>query len=231
MHDPAVPVSRIRFGPFELDPSTGELRKGPTRLKVPDQSIEILKALLENPGHLVTRENLRERLWPSNTFVDFEHGLNAAVRRLREALGADRPKFIETLPRRGYRFVGTIEGRSAIVSATSPPSVTRETASTSGVPAVASPEQPTPRALWAPTTHAASRRLLLISLVVLASGVVLWLGIGRGGRRVATSSVSAPLRSVAITSFPGVEADPALSPDGNQVAFAWDAEAWGHFDI
>jgi len=97
----------IRFGPFTLDLRTGELRSGESRLKVPIQSIEILKALLERPGELVTREELRARLWPSDTFVDFEHGLNAAVSRLREALGdsADAPRFVETLPRRGYRLI------------------------------------------------------------------------------------------------------------------------------
>src|SRR5262245_20956596 len=112
MHDPTVPPRHVNFGPFELDVRSGELRKGSTRLKVPDQSIEILKALIEHPGELVTREQLRERLWPANTFVDFEHGLNAAIRRLREALGdsADAPKYIETLPRRGYRFIGSVEG-------------------------------------------------------------------------------------------------------------------------
>lgn len=85
----------------------GELRKGPTRLKVLYQSIEVLKALLERPGELVTRGELRDRLWPPGTFVDFEHGLNAAVRRLRDALGdsADAPTLIETLPRKGYRFI------------------------------------------------------------------------------------------------------------------------------
>ena len=88
----------VRFDPFELDLSSSELRKGPTRLRVPYQSIEILKALLERPGELVTRDELRQRLWPSNTVVDFEHGLNAAIRRLREALGdsADSPRFVET---------------------------------------------------------------------------------------------------------------------------------------
>ena len=103
MHDWATPGRSIRFGPFELNVRSGELHKGPTRLRVPDQSIEILKALLEQPGELVTRERLRERLWPSDTFVDFEHGLNAAVRRLREALGdsADTPRFVETLPKKG----------------------------------------------------------------------------------------------------------------------------------
>src|SRR5262245_53189718 len=105
MHRPA---SRVRFGAFALDLSSSELRKGPTRLKVPYQSIAILQALLERPGELVTRDELRRRLWPSNTFVDFEHGLNVAIRRLREALGdsADSPTFVETLPRRGYRFIG-----------------------------------------------------------------------------------------------------------------------------
>lgn len=100
-----------QFGPFTLNLHSRELHKGPTRLKVPDQSIEILTALLERPGELVTREELRRRLWPEDTFVDFEHGLNAAVRRLRDALGdsADGPSFVETLPRRGYRFIGALD--------------------------------------------------------------------------------------------------------------------------
>ena len=77
---------------------------------MPDQSIEILTALLERPGHLVTREELRARLWPADTFVDFDAGLNAAIKRLREALGdtADASRFVETLPRRGYRFIGVL---------------------------------------------------------------------------------------------------------------------------
>ena len=100
-----------RFGPFTLNLHSRELHKGPTRLKVPDQSIEILTALLERPGELITREELRRRLWPEDTFVDFEHGLNAAVRRLRDALGdsADAPSFVETLPRRGYRLIGGVD--------------------------------------------------------------------------------------------------------------------------
>ena len=99
----------IRFGPFTLDGRSGELRNGPTRLKVPDQSIAVLQALLERPGELVTREALRDRLWGPDTFVDFEAGLNAAVRRLREALNdsADIPRYVETLPRRGYRFIAS----------------------------------------------------------------------------------------------------------------------------
>ena len=94
----------IRFGAFELDPRTGDLRKAGVRISLPEQPFQVLKALLDRPGDLVTREELRQRLWPAETFVDFEHGLNAAVRRLRDALGdsADVPRFVETLPRRSF---------------------------------------------------------------------------------------------------------------------------------
>ena len=101
----------VRFATFELNLKTGELRKGGVKIRLQDQSFQILSALLERPGKLVTREALHERLWPDDTFVDFEKGLNIAVSKLRQALGdsADEPRFIETLPRRGYRFVGVIE--------------------------------------------------------------------------------------------------------------------------
>jgi DNA-binding winged helix-turn-helix (wHTH) protein len=105
-------VSRVlRFGVFEVDLRSGELRRQGLRLRLPDQSFQVLTLLLEHPGELVSREELREKLWPADTFVDFDHGLNAAVNRLREALGdsADSPRFVETLPRRGYRFIGPIE--------------------------------------------------------------------------------------------------------------------------
>ena len=110
-----------RFGVFEADARTEELRKEGLCLRLPGQSFQVLLLLLENPGELVTREVLRKKLWPEDTFVDFDHGLNAAVNRLREALGdsADHPQFIETLPRRGYRFIGAInhENGSASVGA------------------------------------------------------------------------------------------------------------------
>jgi len=99
------------FGPFEADFQTQEIRKHGVRLRLPAQSFQILRMLLERSGELVTREDLQKALWPSDTFVDFEHGVNAAVNRLREALGdsADRPVFIETLPRRGYKFIAPVE--------------------------------------------------------------------------------------------------------------------------
>lgn len=106
------PQTRILFGPFEADILSQELRKHGIRLPLPGQSFQILKMLLERRGELVTRDELRAALWPSDTFVDFEHSLNSAVNKLRDALGdrADDPRYIETLPRRGYRYVGEAVG-------------------------------------------------------------------------------------------------------------------------
>ena len=103
--------NRARFGPFEVDLHTHELWKFGTRLKLVGQPFEILSVLLSRPLELVTREELRERLWPGDTFVDFNHGLNAAVNKLRDALSdsAENPRYIETLPRRGYRFIAAID--------------------------------------------------------------------------------------------------------------------------
>src|SRR5262245_26004851 len=113
LQPPFSPASLVRFGVFELDLRSGELHKAGARITLQDQPLEILKALLEHPGELVTRDELRQRLWPADTFVDFEHGLNAAVKRLRDALGdsVDSPRYVETIPRRGYRLVLPIEAR------------------------------------------------------------------------------------------------------------------------
>jgi Tol biopolymer transport system component/DNA-binding winged helix-turn-helix (wHTH) protein len=102
---------RLRFGNFEVDLDTGELRKNGLRVKLPDQAFEVLTALLERAGEVVTREQLQQKLWPADTLVDFDHGLNKTINRIREALcdSASTPRFLETLPRRGYRFIGTVE--------------------------------------------------------------------------------------------------------------------------
>jgi len=109
---PAVPTPRtLRFGLFELDLRSGELWKQGRKVRLEGQPVEILICLLERSGELVTRDELRERLWPADTYVNFEHGLNAAVKRLRRALNdsAENPRFVETLPRRGYRFLAPVE--------------------------------------------------------------------------------------------------------------------------
>jgi DNA-binding winged helix-turn-helix (wHTH) protein len=100
----------LRFGEFELDVRSRELRRGSACVRLQEQPLEILRLMLERPGDVITRDELRQRLWPDGTFVDFEHSLNAAIKRLRAALGddADRPAFIETVPRRGYRFVCSV---------------------------------------------------------------------------------------------------------------------------
>jgi Tol biopolymer transport system component/DNA-binding winged helix-turn-helix (wHTH) protein len=120
----------LRFGVFEVDLRTQELRKQGLRLRLPGQSFQVLRLLLERPGELVNREELRGKLWPADTFGDFDHGVNAAVNRLREALGdsADSPKFIETLPRRGYRFIVPVEWSADAAGGSALPSVVAITA-------------------------------------------------------------------------------------------------------
>ena len=109
------PPGRIRFGSHEVDLGSRELRKSGVKIKLEGQPLEILAVLVERPGKLVTREELRRQLWPGNTIVDFEHSINAAVKRLREALddSAETPRFVETLPRRGYRFIHPVDSAAA----------------------------------------------------------------------------------------------------------------------
>jgi DNA-binding winged helix-turn-helix (wHTH) protein/Tol biopolymer transport system component len=114
----------IRFGPFEADLHAGELRKNGTKMRLPQQPFQLLAMLLAQPGELVTREQLQKRLWADDTFVDFDRGLNKAVNRLREALGdsADRPRHIETLPKRGYRFIAAVDAApSPVLKGTASP--------------------------------------------------------------------------------------------------------------
>src|SRR5438552_11511337 len=120
----------LRFGVFEVDVRAGELRKQGARIKLQEQPFHVLTVLLQRPGEVVTREELRSQNWPVDTFVDFDNSLNTAINKLREVLGdsADNPRFIETLPRRGYRFIaqvtgvdGTTRGTATGVSAARPP--------------------------------------------------------------------------------------------------------------
>ena len=101
----------VRFGVFAADLAAGELRKNGVRIRLQEQPFQLLALLLERPAEVVTREDLRQKLWPADTFVDFDHSLNTAVNKVREALGdsASSPRYVETLARRGYRFVATVE--------------------------------------------------------------------------------------------------------------------------
>src|SRR5688572_14621777 len=120
------PPRRARFGVFELDLAAGELHRDGVRVKLQEQPFRLLAIRLERPGQIATREELRERLWPAE-FVDFDHGLNTAVRKLRTALDdtADNPRFIETLARRGYRFIAPVSWNGDTVIAASEPSPRR----------------------------------------------------------------------------------------------------------
>ena len=114
-----VPIcSIVRFGAFEVDLRKGELHKNGLKLRLTGQPFQVLALLVEHPGQVVSREELRKRLWTDDTFVDFDHGLNAVVNRLREVLGEspDRPRFIETVPRRGYCFIAPIEQVHEVLS-------------------------------------------------------------------------------------------------------------------
>lgn len=114
-------VRLYRFGPFELDVRSGELRKHGIRLQLREQPVRILLLLLDHPGEMVLRTDIRDKLWPNETMVEFDPAINNAVRRLRDALGesAEKPRYIETVARRGYRFLGEVEGVEAPASAPS----------------------------------------------------------------------------------------------------------------
>ena len=115
----------IRFGVFEVDLHSGELRKQGLRLKLRDQPFQILLLLLAHPGEVVSRDELQKHLWPGDTFVDFDRGLNKAVNHLRDVLGdsAESPRFIETLPKRGYRFIAPVDGHPNGHAPESPPGI------------------------------------------------------------------------------------------------------------
>jgi Tol biopolymer transport system component/DNA-binding winged helix-turn-helix (wHTH) protein len=188
---------RVRFGEFEADLHSQELFKDGRRLRLPRQSFLILSGLLEKPGELVSREDLRKRLWPKDTYVDYDQALNAAVNRLREALrdSAERPVYIETLPKRGYRFIGNVVSAPTLESEPPGNEVTTPTE---------------PEARPSPTRHL----WIAVPLFVLAGAL---------GLRAFHSTPPAP-KLAPLTTLPAQESAPAFSPDGNQLVFAWSGE-------
>jgi cholera toxin transcriptional activator len=125
----------LRFGVFEVNLAAGELRKNGARIRLQEQPFQVLSALLQNAGQVVTRDELRAEIWPADTFVDFDHSLNTAVNKIRESLGdsASSPRFVETLARRGYRFIAPVDRVS--VTAAEPASAPEDTGSRAGAPA------------------------------------------------------------------------------------------------
>ena len=151
MSMPPQPGSRrVRFGAFEADLRTGDLRKGGLPVRLRGRPFDVLTLLLEQPGELITRDELREKLWRADTFVDFDHGLNTAVNRLREALGdsADSPHYIETVPRRGYRFVAPVTELEALARPSSPVEPPPLAPVHDAVPSSAGPRGPSTTRAW-----------------------------------------------------------------------------------
>ena len=178
---------RVRFAQFEFDRATGELYREGTRIRLQEQPAQILSALLEQPGDIVTRDRLRERLWSADTFVDYEHGLNTAVKKLRQALGdsAEAPAFIETLARRGYRFIGQAETLAITDTAALP------------VPeASAIPAPPAPGRRWQRTSAGA----VVVALVALGAGVA-WRTGTRGPTPVTSDAGRMPTTQLAVIPF------------------------------
>jgi len=204
----ATPL-RLKFGDCEFDEQSGELRRNGNSVVLPNQLFRMLCFLIDRPGSLVTRDELCRELWPDGTFVDFEHSLNAGMRRLREAIGdsAATPRFIETIPQRGYRFIASIDGSSG------GPSVGNALAI--AVPLPQKPGGDVRRWSLAPATLLAAIPLLFAF---------------HGSQRPSSAQESAPTRTlVRLTSASGLNTEPALSANGTLLAYASDRG--GNLDI
>ncbi len=185
---------RLRFDDFELDVRAGELRRQGVRLRLRGQPLQVLEILLERAGDVVTREELQSRIWPADTFVDFDHSLHNAVARIREVLGdsADNPRYIETLPRRGYRYIGPVEEAQAPAASAAKAGDAGEAAS------FAAPRERESRL-------AVVVRAVILS-AVLALGLLAWI-VWRSVR--AKPVAAAPIRSLAVLPLSNLSGDPS----------------------
>lgn len=228
--DPAAHPKVIRFGVFEVDLRSEELFKNGHRIKLQDQPFQILAALLEHSGEVVTREIIRQKLWPRETFVDFDHSLNTAIRLLRLALGdsAENPRFIETLPRKGYRFICPLENLTEKITNTpveqsanrsvAEPEVDVRDRELNTQPEKTPGEQKKQRLAWP---------IAAITLLVVVAGSILW---WQGWRR-GTGAPEPQLVPVPFTTYPGHQSNASFSADGNQVTFAWNGRKEDNWDI
>ena len=235
METPTDTTRTWRFGVFEVDARNAELRRDGTPVKMREQSFRILVHLLEHAGEMVAREELRRVLWSSDTFVDFDHSLNAAVMKLRDALGdsADAPLYIETVPKRGYRFIAPVSrpanirnGLAKFDGTPSSPAI-EGTAESRQVLGSVVEATTTPRRPGCPATVFA----LAVVLLFAAAGSILFLRVHHGATSRAGNKAPAALQIVPVTTAPGDAIAPAFSPDGREVAFAWNGPERKRYDI
>jgi TolB-like protein/DNA-binding winged helix-turn-helix (wHTH) protein/tetratricopeptide (TPR) repeat protein len=207
MVNPSGFVSKARFGPYEVDFCAGELLKNGRRIRLQDQPLQILSILLARPGGVVTREELRQRLWPTDTFVDFDHGLNNAINRLRETLNdsADAPRFIETLPRRGYRFIADVNGH---VSAASRVTALADSMEAGEIASEVGPEETaTAKPSPAPSLHRVGKFWLAAASMGVVAAAILGLYVGRG--RLLGANAAMKIQSVAVLPLDNLSGDPS----------------------
>ena len=201
----------VRFGVFEVDLQEAELRRSGLRQKLSPQAFEVLRALLKRPGEIITREELRERLWPENTTVAYDLGLKKCINRIRDVLGdsPDHPRFIETVPRRGYRFVAPVQEAEPFANGTG-----YRLEKIQPVDTQSDPGGQTRR------RGKGFKSILIAGLSVTVIVVISWLLTGRGHDRSSTQTVPTPaITLLPLTSTEGDQMTPALSPDGSRVVF------------
>src|SRR5215467_5212154 len=207
MPDPLVSADVARFGTFRVDFRAGELLKNGRKIRLQDQPLQVLALLIEKPGEVVTREQLRQKLWPDDTFVDFDHGLNNAINRLREALNdsAEEPRFIETLPRRGYRFVAKVDVDANGASQSSPLASSLETKAT---PNALGPEAaPTAQASPIHPLQRAGKFWFVTAGIGIAAALMFGLYFGRV--RNLRASPAPRVQSIAVLPLENLSSDPA----------------------
>ncbi len=216
-------AQRIQFEGFEADLRSEELLRAGRKVRLPPQSFHILAMLLERAGQLVTREEMKARLWPAGSSAEYDQALNVAVNRLREALrdSAEAPRYIETLPKRGYRFIAPIEPHG--VESASAPDLKE-----SGPPEAPAASFPRvalePVVAGPPSPMIRSHRRLWIASAAAVSAVLALAGILAAIRHHSVKPPSLGSLFVPLTSLPGQELAPSFSPDGSQIAFAWNGE-------
>src|SRR5437763_126742 len=232
-------LSIVRFGLYELDLRTAELRKNDLKISLQDQPFQILVALLEHPGEVVLREELRRRLWGNETVVEFDHGINAAVKRLRDALreSAEHPRYIETLARRGYRFIGKLESlsREPTESILPEPDAVGSVASGAHPVNTAPVETFSEKYLGAaenpPTTlpFFPSRRKKF--WIVLGGLTLVLLGTALAVIPRMRSLAESKPEMTRLTYDAGLTTDPAVSSDAKLLAYATDRSGSGHLHV